>query len=156
MASSKECDLCGLGCGKHPLQQHVAESDRFFCCLGCMNVYLILWESGAIRPGQDIRQTELFQRSLQLGLISNRAADAEPDTSTNIPADSTTEELLLHISGMWCTSCAWLIEHALSSVPGVVKAEASFASDLVKVQYRPQLVPSERILSRIERLGYKA
>jgi len=139
------------------LQQHVGEADRFFCCLGCMNVYLILWESGAIRSGEDIRQTELFQRSLQLGLISNRASEAtKSDSSTNAPADSTTEELLLHVSGMWCTSCAWLIEHALASVAGVVRAEASFASDLVKVQYHPQTLPPERILRRISSLGYTA
>ena len=157
MTSGRECDLCGLGCGKHPLQQHVGENERFFCCLGCMNVYLILWESGAIRPGQDIRQTELFQRSLQLGLISNRASsEVQSERCAELPADSKTEELLLHITGMWCASCAWLIEHALAAVPGVVKAEASFASDLVKVQYYPQIVPRERILNRIARLGYQA
>jgi len=57
---------------------------------------------------------------------------------------------------MWCTSCAWLIEHALAALPGVAKAEASFASDLVKVQYHPQTLPPERIVSRIASLGYKA
>lgn len=154
MATGRECDLCALGCGQHPLQQHVGDVDRFFCCLGCMNVYLILSESGAIRPGQDLRQTELFQRSLQLGLISNRGP--EDAKSVPAPADPTAEELLLHVSGMWCTSCAWLIEHALSAIPGVVRAEASFASDLVKVHYRPQALPPDRIFSRIASLGYKA
>jgi cation transport ATPase len=167
MTTGRECDLCGLGCGKHPLRQHVGEADRYFCCLGCMNVYLILWESGSIRDGQDIRQTELFQRSLQLGLISNPTSQEErTDTSTrNVGAPlladfarsgNHAEELLLHVTGMWCTSCAWLIEHALRKVPGVARAEASFASDLVKVQYHPQTLPPERIISRISTLGYRA
>jgi len=156
MAPDTECDLCGLGCGKHPLQQCIGEADRFFCCLGCMNVYLILWESGAICAGQDIRQTELFQRSLQLGLISNRAPQKTNSDRTVHAAGSATEELLLHVTGMWCTSCAWLIDHALAAIPGVVQSEASFASDLVKVQYHPQILPPERILSRIASLGYKA
>ncbi|MGO9085008.1 MAG: heavy metal translocating P-type ATPase [Candidatus Sulfotelmatobacter sp.] len=155
MAAGRECDLCSLGCGKHPLRQRVADADRYFCCIGCMNVFLILWESGAIRAGQDIRQTELFQRSLQLGLISNPAReDANPRAVDAL--DGAREELLLHVSGMWCTSCAWLIEHALAALPGVAKAEASFASDLVKVQYHPQILPPERIVSRIASLGYKA
>jgi len=155
MANGRECDLCGLGCGKRPLQQHVGDADRFFCCLGCMNVYLILWESGAIRAGQDIRQTELFQRSLRLGLISNRASkDVKSDLAGDVAVAS--EEVLLHVTGMWCTSCAWLIEHALAAVPGVARAEASFASDLVKVQYDPRTVPRERIFSRINSLGYQA
>jgi heavy metal translocating P-type ATPase len=161
MATGRECDLCGLGCGKHPLQQHVGDAERYFCCLGCMNVYLILWESGAIRAGQDIRQTELFQRSLQLGLISNQARDevvseeSKPASDVDIPAQAS-EELILHVTGMWCTSCAWLIEHALQALPGVMHAEASFASDLVKIKYRPQMLPPERIFSRITSLGYKA
>ena len=150
--------MCGLGCGQRPLQQHVGEGDRFFCCVGCMNVYLILWESGAVSAGQDIRQTELFQRSLQLGLISNRSPDdiKEDAKSDSIAPPVAAEELLLHVTGMWCTSCAWLIEHALAAVPGVARAEASFASDLVKVQYYPQTLPPERILTRISSLGYNA
>src|SRR5271157_4074305 len=148
MTTGRECDLCSLGCGKHPLRQRAGDADRYFCCLGCMNVFLILWESGSIRAGQDIRQTELFQRSLQLGLISNRASeDVKSDSAAD--ASGVSEELLLHVTGMWCTSCAWLIEHALAAVPGVVQVEASFACDLVKVQYHPQSLPQERILSRI-------
>jgi len=155
MTSGRECDLCSLGCGQRPLHQHVGEADRFFCCFGCMNVYLILWESGTISAGQDIRQTELFQRSLQLGLISNHDPDAAKSDSVAVPAVPA-EELLLHVTGMWCTSCAWLIEHALAAVPGVARAEASFASDLVKVEYYPQTLPPDRILDRISSLGYKA
>ena len=162
MTAGRECDLCGLGCGHHPLHQRVGVADRFFCCLGCMNVYLILWESGAISAGQDIRQTELFQRSLQLGLISNRGPDdtrgVAPDTKSAYSAApaADVEELLLHVADMWCTSCAWLIEHALTAVPGVARVEASFASDLVKVEYYPQTLPPEHIISRITSLGYKA
>jgi len=159
MASGKECDLCGLGYGRYPVQQHIGDADRFFCCLGCMNVYAILWESGSIRAGQDIRRTELFQRSLKLGLISNRSSDDEKrsiEDSRMFTSDAPPEELLLHIGGMWCTSCAWLIEHALTALPGIVEAEVSFASDLVKVQYHPQALSRECIVERITGLGYNA
>ncbi len=154
---SRDCDLCGLSCGKCPLQQRVGEDERFFCCIGCMNVYLILSESGVIAAGQDIRQTEIFRRSLELGLISQPERD---DPGANSPLDDpdnapVTQELIVHIGGMWCTSCAWLIGHALTSLPGVVNAEASFASDLVKVKYQPQKLPPQRIQDRIESLGYR-
>jgi len=147
------CDLCGLTCGRRPYSQHIREQDRFFCCLGCMNVYLILSESS--EPGQDFRATELFKRSLELGLISqpeltNEVAVAPPHNDTPV------EELLLHIRGMWCASCAWLIEYALAKLPGVAGVEASFATDLVKVKYRPQLIPPSRITERIHSLGYEA
>lgn len=150
-----QCDLCALACGKSPLHQHVGGAERYFCCLGCMNVYLILWESGAIREGVDLRQTELFQRSLQLGLIST-GSFVETQSAARSADNINCSQLILHVTGMWCTSCAWLIEHALSKVPGVAKAEASFSSDLVKVQYYPQVLPPGRILDRVSKLGYKA
>ena len=57
---------------------------------------------------------------------------------------------------MWCTSCAWLIEYALAKLPGVAGVEASFATDLVKIKYHPQLIPPTRVTERIASLGYEA
>ena len=158
---AKECELCGLPCGKRPYTQRVRDSvqdkKRSFCCMGCMNVYLILSESCA--PGQDFRETELFKRSLELGLISQggeRPVAATKYAPSQIPSDASAQELLLQVQGMWCTSCAWLIEYALGKIPGVTGVEASFASDLVKVKYQPQFVPPDRVIQRIESLGYKA
>jgi len=152
----KECELCGLPCGKRPYTQRVQDEERAFCCLGCMNVYLILSESCA--PGQDFRETELFKRSLELGLISqgSERPAAAPKARSHVPSDASGQELLLQVQGMWCTSCAWLIEYALGKIPGVTGVEASFASDLVKVKYQPQFVPPDRVIQRIESLGYKA
>ena len=157
------CDLCGLACGRHPYAQRIAEQERSFCCLGCMNVYLILSESG--EEGQDFRETELFKRSLELGLISQ--PESSPPAATAATAAASTqdastqkeisaEELLLHVRGMWCTSCAWLIEYALGKLPGVIRVEASFATDLVKIKYLPQSIPPTRITERIQSLGYEA
>ncbi len=157
--TGRACDLCGLGCGKHPWTQRTGDVERCFCCLGCQNVFLILAESGIVATGQDLRQTELFKRSLALGLISRENGEvagtgkpARPAAPEDVPA----AEILLQIGGMWCTSCAWLIEHALGGVPGVAGAEASFASDLVKVKYYPQYLPPEHIIQRINQLGYTA
>jgi heavy metal translocating P-type ATPase len=151
VAQGRKCDLCGLACGRRPHAQHIREQERFFCCLGCMNVYLILSESGG--KGEDFRDTELFRRSLELGLISQ--PDSQPPAAAR-PDDSPSEELLLHVRGMWCTSCAWLIEYALTKLPGITAVEASFATDLVKIRYQPQRIPPTRITERIQNLGYEA
>ncbi len=158
--SSTSCHLCGLPCGKHPLSTSLEEAEHFFCCLGCMNVYVILSESGVTASGQDLRETELYKRGLQLGLISQSGgegleAEAAPVKQTPT-ADANLCELVLQVEGMWCNSCAWLIEHAVNSLPGVTRAEASFAKDLVRVQYHPQLLPPDRVTQRINNLGYKA
>ena len=151
-SSARTCDLCGLAVGRRPYSQNVREQDRYFCCLGCMNVYLILSEN--TEQGQDFRETQLFKRSLALGLVSQPEGLETPSLA---PADTgPTEEVLLHIRGMWCTSCAWLIEYALTKMPGVIGVEASFATDLVKVRYQPQVIPPSRIRDRIQSLGYRA
>ena len=151
--TEKHCDLCGLSAGRHPLTQNFAAQTKHFCCLGCLNVYTILSESGVIASGQDIRDSEIFKRSLEMGLISNREEEA---ANFPIPADAPVKEKLLHVSGMWCAACSWLIEHSLQKTRGVVSAEAFFASDLVKVKYCPQFLPPEKITKSIEKLGYVA
>lgn len=153
----QDCQLCGLPCGKRPYSTTVDKLERHFCCLGCMNVYIILAESGVLSSGQNIRETEIFKRGLQLGLISQpQSATTSADVEEVAPHNATARELVLQISGMWCTSCAWLIEHAVAALPGALSAEASFATDLVKVRYQPQQLPPDRIVQRIASLGYKA
>jgi heavy metal translocating P-type ATPase len=154
-----KCDLCGLDCGRHPLIRRFESDDRSFCCAGCLNVYAILLESGVIAAGQDFRETEVYRQGLRLGLISNRQEEAPeapeaPDVSP--PADAEVREALFQVSGMWCSSCAWLIEHALRKQYGVVSADVFFASDLVKVRYCPRLLPRERIPATIAGFGYRA
>ena len=120
------CTLCGLDSGNDA-----------FCCAGCRNVYAILLESGVMASRQDFRETALYQRSLKLGLISNRAAVNAPSL-----ANVETREAVYQLSGLWCTSCGWLIEHALGGLHGVASAEVQFASDLLKVRYAPQFLPA--------------
>jgi len=155
MNDQKICNLCGLTVGRHPFVRSFDGEEKSFCCPGCMNVYAILLESGVIASGQDVRETEVFKRSLALGLIATGGKDVKP-TLPPIPHDALTQEVLLQVSGMWCSSCAWLIEHTLTKERGVVSAEAFFSSDLVKVKYCPQYIPPDRITERIGQLGYSA
>ncbi len=149
------CALCGLSVGRHPFKREFNEATKTFCCFGCLNVYVVLLESGVIESGQNPRDTEIFKRSLALGLIANGNRQATK-AAFKIPEDAPIQEALFQVTGMWCSSCAWLIEHTLSSEPGILSAEAFFAADLVKVKYSPQYLPPERITQRIQQLGYQA
>ena len=57
---------------------------------------------------------------------------------------------------MWCAACAWLIEHALEQVKGVEKSRVFFASDIVKITYKPARVAPETLRATIRQLGYTA
>jgi heavy metal translocating P-type ATPase len=147
------CALCGLSCKTNPIERKSAAGTLAFCCIGCINVHEILRESGVLQPGVDPRQTELFKKSLALGLISTNAAEAPAPNQP--PGESQTREKLLRVSGMWCGACAWLIEHVLRREPGVTSAEVYFASDLLKVQYDPRFTPPGSLEGRITSLGYQ-
>ncbi len=148
--STRACDLCGEDATARPLSQRIGEEEKRFCCIGCMNVYVILFESGVVASGQDLRSTDLFRRSLAMGFISQR--DAPQPAASQTPGE--TKEMLLQVSGMWCSACAWLIEHSLEKVAGVARAEVFFASDLVKVAYDPVRVVPDALTQRVTRLGY--
>ena len=134
------CTLCGLE----------TRNTSTFCCPGCENVHAILVESGSVAPGQSFRDTELFREALKRGLVSNPSPDSAP------PPDAETREAVFHVGGMWCNSCGWLIEHALTHTRGVVSAEVLFCSDLLKVRYCPQYLPKQRIAEVICSFGYRA
>ena len=134
-----------------------SKAAKLFCCMGCANVYAILLESGVLAAGQNIRETEVFRRSLELGLISNPGAGDDFKSAAATDPRMPTKEMLLQVNGMWCSACAWLIEHALRGLPGVVSAEVFFASDLAKVNAtarnpcRPTALPRA-----FAKLGYQA
>jgi heavy metal translocating P-type ATPase len=134
------CDLCGLPAGQ----------GLSFCCAGCANVYRILEESGLLQG--DFRSSELYQASLKMGLISNAA----PSSAAPVPAGTERAESVYRLSGLWCSSCGWLIEHALRKERGVISADVSFTSDLLRVSYYPQYLAGGRLISRIQALGYGA
>jgi heavy metal translocating P-type ATPase len=152
MNMAATCDLCGAPSGKNPRTQTFDSVEQKFCCMGCMNVYGLLFESGMLAAGVDLQQTDIFQQSLKLGLIGRD----EGTIPAPLPPEAETREGLYHLSGMWCASCGWVVEHVLARERGIVSAEVLFASDLLKVRYCPQYLLPERISERVAALGYHA
>jgi P-type Cu2+ transporter len=150
--SGPVCDLCGAAAAKNPHIQAFEGQEKRFCCTGCLNVYAILIESGALAAGIDLRETDLFKESQRLGLLNQ----VEPGGKSAIPEGAETKEALYQLSGMWCAACGWVVEHALCREAGIVSAEVLFTSDLLKVTYCPQMVPPATVPDRVKSLGYQA
>ncbi len=160
------CDLCGLP-ARLPVEAEIGARAYTFCCAGCRQVYQILAESDQIGEGQDPTQTTLYQQCLQMGLIARpesnfgeeagtKEAGAAPTSAAKGDGLDVTREAAFQIGGMWCASCAWLIEHALGQMKGVERSRVYFASDLVKIAYKPAKVAPEAFVAAIKRLGYSA
>ncbi len=166
--SDNVCHLCGLPTGSSNISQPVAGRAVRFCCLGCMYVFQILYTSPEGIP-EDYRNTELYRVCVSAGLIPSGAAeDKSPAPPQPHPAGGATvsemaqieeglsQELSIHIEGMWCVACSWLIEQLLRKMDGVLSAGIFFFSDIARIRYMPHLIQPEAIMKSISRLGYRA
>lgn len=66
------------------------------------------------------------------------------------------EKIILNISGMHCASCAGNIENALNKVSGVVNAQVNFALEKAYIEFEPEKLKVQDLISAIENVGYKA
>jgi heavy metal translocating P-type ATPase len=116
----------------------------------------------------DFKETELYRACVAAGIISanpQAASGLKSEVGASAPAilpsaspaqENLVQELHFRVDGMWCSSCAWLIEAVLLKTKGVLEAKVIFVSDLAIVKYLPHRVPPRDILSAISRLGYPA
>ena len=136
------CRLCGLDAGE-------AE----FCCSGMRErpCHPDRERRGGGGAGFS-RHRASFAQSLRLGLISNRSADG----GCRVQRRAETREAVFQLSGMWCTSCGWLIEHALSRLRGVRSAERSIYQRFAEGRGTLRSIsPEGRIAERVGALGYR-
>ncbi len=131
------CDLCGLPL----LGGAVHEDGHTFCCKGCHRVWDIAEESGI----ESLLATPEARRG-RTRLASERKAAAAGAAGARRAS--------LAIDGMWCASCALVLEDALMDLPGVLDAEVSYAGSMARVTWDPRHVSAEEIAERVSVLGY--
>ena len=159
--SDSMCHLCGLPVGSSNISQPVSGRTAHFCCLGCLYVFQILYNSPEGIPG-DYRNTGLYRACVSAGLIpsgepenKSGAAPQPPSAGRVSPApmpvgvpdsraieEGLSQELSLKIEGMWCVACSWLIEQLLRKMDGVLSAGIFFFSDIARIKYMPHLRPA--------------
>ncbi|MFC7154573.1 heavy metal translocating P-type ATPase [Halomarina halobia] len=65
------------------------------------------------------------------------------------------ETATVAIADMTCANCAGTVESALCGVPGVIEADANFATDEARVRFNPEDASREDLYAAIERAGYE-
>ncbi len=66
------------------------------------------------------------------------------------------ETITLALSGMWCSSCAWLVSEQLRRTKGVVKAETSFIQQQTNIVFDHAITNPKLLKKRIHSIGYRA
>jgi len=130
----------------------------------------MLMEASDAADPDSFRQTELFEKCLEIGIIPRsevelaERAQGLPTVTAPAPAreelkflqDRSTLSLSLKVDQMWCPACAWVIEETLKRSPGIASASCNFATDRVRCDYQPLITSPQKIIGSINSLGYEA
>jgi Cu2+-exporting ATPase len=145
-SAAGDCLLCG---GPLPAESPGAG----FCCEGCKRVSEILDASGF---QGDRRASAAFLEAARAGLVPADRPPAAPGRPSQAPgAGAIAKQATLGLDGLWCPSCAWLVESVLARTPGVLDARITFFADLAEVKFDPAVVDEKTLIRRIESLGYR-
>ncbi len=131
---SDACSLCDLPVPDDPAT--APDVDGTFCCRGCLEV----------------------QRTL--GDVEDDPADAVRDElggdATESPADADGDDAFLSVEGMHCSTCEAFVESRATEHEGVLAAEASYATETVRIVYDPDEVDETELPDLLTGLGYEA
>ncbi|GAB4377221.1 MAG: hypothetical protein Kow0042_24640 [Calditrichia bacterium] len=72
-----------------------------------------------------------------------------------VAAENNILEAEMQIEGMTCTGCEALINYALQSEQGVLKAESSYKTGIAHVKYDKSKVAPKKLSLAVEKLGYR-
>jgi len=169
--TTESCDLCGLPLKYGTVTAQISGKPLRFCCYGCRQVYIMIMESTDAKDPAQFKETEIYQRCVAAGIIPGSLEDLKDrrGKETRAPAaekaldegESSTGSgdylpLNLHVEGMWCPACAWVIEETLNKSKGIKAANCLFSMDRVKLDYDPVVTSPRRIMEKIRKLGYQA
>jgi Cu2+-exporting ATPase len=90
------------------------------------------------------------------GAVDLRAWDREEVQRQHARIEGGEREIRLAVEGMRCAACAWLIDRALATQPGVVEARANAASGRLRLRWRDADTKLSTLLERLHALGYRA
>ena len=135
-----ECTLCSSPVGDDPVT--TADVDGVFCCEGCLSTYQRLDET------DDIDAEDLHEHGQAHGHHDHHdhASDEEGGSETTF----------LSVDGMHCSTCEAFIETSATDTAGINDAQASYATDMVRLDYDPDRIDRQGLIDAISKLGYHA
>ena len=119
---------------------------RRFCCPGC---------AAAFDTIQSLGLGSYYERC-----IAERPPRPEPSERYDLTRFITARpdggrELVLAIDGLRCGACVWLIESVLGREPSVRTGRVNMTSRRLKLVWHGPVAEAERLVGRIETLGYR-
>ncbi|RJT02999.1 cation-translocating P-type ATPase [Halococcus sp. IIIV-5B] len=135
-----ECTLCGSPVGDDPAT--AADVDGVFCCEGCLATFQRLDET------EDVSAEDLHEHGHDHHAHHEHGSDHEHSEGS--------ETAFLSVDGMHCSTCESFIETSATETDGINDAQASYATDMVRLDYDPSTIDRGGLIDAVSKLGYHA
>jgi Cu2+-exporting ATPase len=135
------------------LSVRIDDRDQPMCCTGCRAVATLIHESGLGRY-YDFRD-QLPERPEAAEVADYAAWDREAvlDYHASSPKPGV-RSIVLVLENVHCAACAWLVNHYLSSFPGVSDSRLDVSDGRLRLTFDPAATPLSQLAAALERLGY--
>ena len=140
------CTLCDLPTPDPPIEAEAV--DGSFCCRGCLEVARTLDGMDDVSAAADVDGPD--------GVRAALGADADADADGTAAETADTEAAFVAVDGMHCATCEAFLEARATDDEGVVGAEASYPSNLVRLVYDPDRLGEDDLPPILDGAGYRA
>ncbi len=144
------CFHCGESC-----DSSISDHDRYFCCEGCKQVFLLLDENGMCtyydldkNPGMKAK-----------GKFTNGRFDYLDDDSVITKlirfTDGEQTHVVFFLPTMHCASCIWLLENLHRMHDGVISSQANFQRKEVVIIFEDAKTSLKKLVESLAFIGYE-
>ncbi|WP_440766951.1 heavy metal translocating P-type ATPase [Natronorubrum sp. DTA7] len=130
---SAGCTLCSLPTPAGPIT--APDIEGAFCCRGCLEIHRTL---------DDVDDAD-----------ADAVRDRLDDGGSTLD-DLEGEDAFLAVDGMHCSTCEAFLETRATATQGILGAEASYATDTLRLVYDPDLIEGTRLPEIVSGYGYDA
>ncbi len=153
-AAGAEAALACAHCAQPvPADQRRGDESPAFCCAGCRTAHEIINAAGLGRYYDfDERRREA------VGAVGADHAAFDHPTFHDLYVTRGAGGIAtvqLHLEGVHCASCVWLVERMPLVLDGVLRAELDVTRALATITWDAGAVPLSRIAANLEALGYR-
>ncbi|HWS77259.1 MAG TPA: heavy metal translocating P-type ATPase metal-binding domain-containing protein, partial [Thermomonas sp.] len=150
------CAHCNAALPAQPVVVETAAGSRRFCCSGCSAASE--WIGSAdLGEYYRLRQTLAGDATVARVDATNTdyaAWDRDALQREHAHAHDGGREITVLTDGMRCAACAWLIDRALRTEPGVIDAGANAVTGRIRIAWDPARTRLSALLARLASLGY--
>jgi Cu2+-exporting ATPase len=151
--STATCFHCGNPLPAGPLPHLTVKGQRqALCCWGCEAAARFILEQGLERfyeyrvpsppPAAAEHDWHVYDRPQQLRRYTQLRADGR-------------REVAVHLDGMHCAACVWLIENSLQRLRGISDVCVNLTDTRAQLRFDPQQLQLSELLRTLQKLGYQ-